>query len=313
MRREGRTIRFGFTLIELLVVIAIIAILMALLLPAVQKVREAANKMSCGNNLRQIGLAMHNYHQSFSKLPPTRYDPRGTWHIYVLPYLEQDNFYKLWDITRRYDQQSNAARQTQVKVFFCPSRRGPGQLSIDGDTRDGATGSPHLPGGLADYAVCAGSPVNVAGQSTQSDYWWSPTPAYPNQPANGAFLIENDFNSGKGTRRFGFNDVRDGLSNTLFAGDKHVPQDRFGRGGLDSSAYNGDKGSAFRKAGPGAPIERVLTSTSNRFGSYHPQVCQFVLGDGSVRTVPVTIDTTTLGRLADKADGLVFDQSLMGN
>lgn len=301
--------RRGFTLIELLVVIAIIAILIGLLVPAVQKVREAAARMQCGNNLKQMGLAMHNYHDTTGKLPPSRYDPRGTWHIFILPYIEQDNFYRLWNITRRYDQQTDAARRTEVKIFFCPSRRSPGKLSVSGDTRDGASGSPHLPGALSDYAVCAGSPVNVNGQATQSDYWWSPTPDYPNQPANGAFLIENDFNSGKGTRLFGFVDVLDGLSNTLFVGDKHVSVTRLGEGGLDSSAYNGDKGSAFRKAGPGAPLERILTSTSNRFGSTHTGVCQFVLGDGSVRALNVTIDTTTLGRLADKADGQVVNSS----
>src|SRR5262249_28740416 len=255
------------------------------------------------------GLAIHNFHDQNNSLPPTRYDPRGTWHIYILPYIEQDNFYKLWNITRRYDQQTNEARQTEVKLYFCPTRRGPGKLSASGDTRDGDATSPHLPGALSDYAVCAGSPQTVDGQPTQSDYWWAPTPDYPNQPANGAFQIENDFNSGKGTRRFSFKDITDGLSNTLFAGDKHVPMGGFGKGGLDSSAYNGDKGAAFRRAGPGAPLQRDLPRADTRFGSYHRGVCMFVLGDGSVRALPVTIDTTTLGRLADKADGLVVDSS----
>src|SRR5262245_474051 len=264
MRREQRRVRPGFTLIELLVVIAIIAILIGLLLPAVQKVREAAARISCTNNLKQIGLAMHGYHDANGILPPTRYDPRATWLVYILPYVEQENVYKLWNLSQRYDQQTPAARQAEVKLFFCPSRRGPGQLSVSGDERDGVTGAPHLPGALSDYAVCAGSPVTVSGAQTQSDYWWAPTPDYPNQPANGAFQIENDFNSGKGTRRFGFRDITDGLSNTLFAGDKHVPMGGFGKGGLDSSAYNGDKGAAFRRAGPGAPLQRDLTKADNR-------------------------------------------------
>jgi prepilin-type N-terminal cleavage/methylation domain-containing protein len=306
--KRGR--RAGFTLIELLVVIAIIGILMALLLPAIQKVREAANKMLCGSNLKQLGIAIHNYHNDFNALPPTRYDPRGTWAVYLAPYVEQENFYKLWNITRRYDQQTDEARRTSVKLYFCPSRRGPGQLSVNSDTRDGAANAPHLPGALADYAVCAGSPVTVDGRATQSDYWWAPTPDYPGQPANGAFQIENDFNSGKGTRKQRFSQVSDGLSNTLFAGDKHVPSNRLGEGGWDSSTYNGDKGSAFRKAGPGAALARSPTQTTGGiFGSYHAGVCQFVLGDGSVRSLPVTIDTTTLGRLADRADGLVLGSS----
>ena len=118
--------RRAFTLIELLVVIAIIAILIALLVPAVQKVREAAQRTTCQNHLKQIGLAMHAHHDTYKHLPTTRHDNRYTWAVEILPFLEQGPLFNKWDLTRSYFHANNqVARETSVPVYFCPARRAP--------------------------------------------------------------------------------------------------------------------------------------------------------------------------------------------
>ncbi|MCB1129315.1 MAG: DUF1559 domain-containing protein, partial [Verrucomicrobiae bacterium] len=119
--------RRGFTLIELLVVIAIIAILIALLLPAVQQAREAARRTECKNKLKQLGLALHNYHDTFRAFPAAFY--RGTttspgwgWGTMILPYIDQAPLYNQWVMTVSYDNgQNQTARRTKLAAYKCPS------------------------------------------------------------------------------------------------------------------------------------------------------------------------------------------------
>src|SRR4051812_43231112 len=134
----ARQARRGFTLIELLVVIAVIAILIALLVPAVQKVRESANRATCQNNLKQIGLAIHNFHDSTGVLPPSRLAKYlAGWPALILPYLEGDAVYQQWNLNKSFYLQPSAALETPLPVFFCPARR----AWMVGNDKDASHGS----------------------------------------------------------------------------------------------------------------------------------------------------------------------------
>jgi prepilin-type N-terminal cleavage/methylation domain-containing protein len=137
--------RTGFTLIELLVVIAIISILVGLLMPAVQSARESANRIKCANNLKQIGLAMHLYHDQFQHLPPSRQSLREgpSWAWFILPQLEQENLYTQWPagwaypglapgapVTSEVLTISSQVLGTAVPIYFCPSFRSPGNKTV---------------------------------------------------------------------------------------------------------------------------------------------------------------------------------------
>ena len=314
--------RGGFTLVELLVVIAVIATLIGLLMPAVQMAREAANRASCMNNLKQLGLACHAHHDNYGWLPcsrdlfaypgelvelagPSAIEPDGdedlgaSWIVYLLPYIEQQNIYNLWNFTYYpnadsgsgngyglgYNAQPLAAIQARIGMLLCPSRRNLNTQPYLSYQPLHLNEGYELAGALGDYAACMGTSAN--------DTWDQGL----NYPPDGAFRLGV---SGQGRP---FREITDGLSNTIFIGDKHVPFGKFGRDPFDRSIYNGANLSWGRGLGPGFPLAQSIHQVAWLYGSYHPGICQFVYGDGSVHTIPAGTDPLILGYLASVNDG----------
>jgi prepilin-type N-terminal cleavage/methylation domain-containing protein/prepilin-type processing-associated H-X9-DG protein len=207
-----RPIRPAFTLVELLVVIAIIAVLIGLLLPAVQKVREAASRIQCQNNLKQLGLALHSYHGVNECFPPGMVtdsfnvsDAQATGYTYLLPYLEQDTTYRLYHFDDPWYARSNyAAVGVEIKLFFCPSNRQQGSVDLAPIAVEWGMALPPVAAGC-DYAFCKGA----NGALNRN---WARTP----QAVRGVFGIRRPSEVNLGVRLL---DIRDGASSTLAMGD----------------------------------------------------------------------------------------------
>ncbi len=269
--------RLGFTLIELLVVIAIIAILIALLLPAVQQAREAARRTQCKNNLKNIGLAVHNFHDVYDALPPLVMHSEGpTFFMRILPFIEQVQLYELynggatnasaevthpdfWDNKNyeiiRDDPSLGEGAINGINAFHCPTYRSP----------DVQRGGGNAKGPKGDYAVTfmqgRGSDGNTDLQATENS-WWGHHNSTNNgdrnrqkgaiMTANGVGLANTSTIGGHDSRRSQaklntkFRDIKDGTSNTVMVGEKF-----WTRGQWDAGCCGGNRsdGSVFNQTG----------------------------------------------------------------
>ncbi len=280
----------GFTLIELLVVIAIIAILIALLVPAVQKVREAAARAQCLNNMRQIGLGLHNYHDARKKLPPPRGDLQsinqftvftvyGGWMCNILPFVEQDNLLRALKPNVTFNLNIFfAAAANAVPVYTCPSDSRFATISARAQGQGAKEG-------YTSYLGVTGSDNNFTLQI--------------NGPTNGIFNIRNPGHT--------LVQITDGTSNTLMVGERPPANDLFW-GWWSVSDYDCLLNTRMLYAFyggctfPGIFRPDVITSGcgggSNHFWSMHPNGANWLMGDGSVRFLsygaqPITIDMGT--------------------
>jgi prepilin-type N-terminal cleavage/methylation domain-containing protein/prepilin-type processing-associated H-X9-DG protein len=329
--------RRGFTLIELLVVIAIIGILMALLLPAIQKVREAANRMLCGSNLRQIGIALHNYYGDYNKFPPGNITegvccstPSGTnWAIELLPYIEQDALHKRYNYALFNNNAANVTNVAQafIKMYTCPSdidvtekivpASGPnnGLIYARGSYRAVSGITPYFGVGSADGQVfwdtCEPPLIDALGSRVGG--------VIPAQwkgllHAVGAGHIRQCATQGDRNAREKFASMVDGSSNTIVVGEYtniDVPRRRtfwaYSYTSYNSSSISGHSAILNNSYNQCAATLRAVGITDNSckrgFSSMHPNGLNFVFGDGSVRYVSRGIDINLLMGLATIAGG----------
>ena len=335
----------GFTLIELLVVIAIIAVLIALLLPAVQQAREAARRSQCKNNLKQIGLAMHNYHEIYGSFPPgyiAKIPQNKTsserslygWGAFILPQIDQAPLFNLLGVGNTLLETNLttnlAALQTPIPAFRCPSDTAPATNNFDDNVQGlGLTtkyydrnlttdGTNRIPIATSNYVMVANTSVSTTPPAFSADYG----------PAHGVGYQNSKIDLG---------DITDGSSNQLLVGERAWRVGNLNIGAanvIGFSAETCDPGSSWNvKSGQMAVIgiayDGINWFKTNQahqgrgFSSAHVGGAHFVMGDGAVRFISENIDyakmdvainpwpaysSTTFARLCTRDDGNVIGE-----
>jgi len=309
--------RSGVTLVEMLVVVAIVGLLLALLIPAVQSVREAARAATCQNNLRQLGLAMLQHEETYGRFPTGGWgylwvgDPDrgagpqqpGGWVFSILPYLEQSTLFTLGRGGTEDEKRESAAivMQRPQPLFLCPSRR-PIQLYPYNEPRPLRNADMVAEAAKSDYAANGGNKWFYIGQGPEDleegdsgEYDWG------------------DFSEATGIcherSAVAFRQITDGASSTYMIGEKYRRNLDVYDMGDDQCMYVGHDMDTVRWADKDWPLYRDATVEEGffSFGSSHPYACHFVFVDGSVHAINYDIDVETHRRLANRKDGLPVD------
>ncbi|QDU06953.1 DUF1559 domain-containing protein [Gimesia aquarii] len=327
----------GFTLIELLVVIAIIAILIALLLPAVQQAREAARRSTCKNHLKQIGLALHNYHDTFLRFPIGEQSPvwRANWRAPILPYLDQAPAYNQMNFSigtstigfasagsSGYGYGTGAGtneilKTLRVPVYNCPSSPHSNAANDSANVKNNSE-----LGQTMDYVGIAGATPDPSGATTT--VCSAASAGYgAGQFCSNGLLVPND--------SFRMRDITDGTSNTIIVGEQSGQvnnQDSRSNyyGGwsgitnsskvaslLDGSTWGSGTTTvkysinSFWNSGAGDEAYRTY-GPNTILGSYHTGGTHVLLTDGAVRFLSDNLDFSTLANLCSKSDGQVLGE-----
>lgn len=316
----------GFTLVELLVVITIIGILIALLLPAVQAAREAARRMQCTNNLKQIALAGLNHESSRAFLPSGGWgwywvgDPDlgagksqpGGWIFQILPYMELDGLYSMGAGQSTSQKATFFAQrlQTPVEGACCPSRRKSMALPLLTSNQHFYQCDQVTTAVRGDYAVNSGDP-----SSGDPEVGTTCQPTSLSQGQNPSFTWA-DTSSFTGVcfqrSEVHIADISDGLSNTYFVGEKAIGPDWYytGTSAADTEClYTGPNADQYRVTTKGYSVAQDTPGVNNWnvFGSAHPNGFNMSFCDGSVQTINYSIDPETHRRLGNRKDGLLID------